>query len=89
MEREFFYIEDKEEWSPRIINQIDKEEHNDLFDFNSEANLYTTEEKDKKDCSEQSNILAPYNSTISASDGIGTTDADKPKFLIANMPIVN
>jgi len=65
MQREYFYIETKEEWPEEIIEKKDAEEHNDLFEFTL-ANLNTTEPEYKKDCSEVSEVLAPYNSTISA-----------------------
>lgn len=67
MQREYFYIENKEDWPEEIVKNKDVEEHNDLFEFTM-ANLNTTEEEYKKDCSEVSEVLAPYNSTISADD---------------------
>lgn len=65
MRREFLYIETKEDWPSEYkdyIRNLDKEEHEDLFEFTM-ANLNTTEENHKKDCSEHSEVLAPFNSS--------------------------
>ena len=67
MQREFFYIEDREDWPPEILENVDREEHNDLFEWTTK-NLNTTEDEHRKDCSEISDILAPYNSTVSIDD---------------------
>lgn len=49
MRREFLYIETKEDWLPEYkdyIRNLDKEEHEDLFEFTM-ANLNTTDENYK------------------------------------------
>jgi hypothetical protein len=69
MKREFFFIEDEADWPQHLVDEIKnnrerREEHRELFEF-TEQLLNTTEDKDKKELSEKSDVLAPYNSTIS------------------------
>lgn len=77
MTREFFYIENVEdEWSKPIISKIDNAEHNQLFHF-SLSNLQTTEHASERNVTDQSDVLAPNNSTESAKKSLdGDNDED-------------
>lgn len=85
MKREYFYIETKADWPNDFVQNADIEEQEDLFEF-TQANLNTTDPDQRKDCSEISDVLAPYNSTISG-ENITSTKA-KP-VIFSDVPVIS
>ena len=84
MQRDFFFIESPDDWPQEFINNVNKEEHEDLFEF-TYGNLNTTQSDYKKDVSDQSEILAPFNSSQSAEDI--TKPEIKKSVLVDKIPI--
>ncbi len=69
-----------------MVKNVSKEEHDEMFKFGLN-NLNSTEDASSKNCSEVSNILGPFNSTLSAKD-----DLDSPREtdeLLDKVPLVN
>jgi hypothetical protein len=84
MQRDYFFIETPDDWPQEFINKVNKEEHEDLFEF-TYRNLNTTQSDYKKDVSDQSEILAPFNSSQSAEDI--TKPEIKKSVLVDKIPI--
>jgi len=84
MQRDYFFIETPDDWPQEFINNVNKEEHEDLFEF-TYGNLNTTQSEYKKDVSDQSEILAPFNSSQSAEDI--TKPEIKKSVLVDKIPI--
>jgi hypothetical protein len=71
MAKEFFFIENPNDWPEKVVEMINKEEHDDLFQFSLKY-LNSTAGLSIKNESEMSNILGPFNSTISARNELDT-----------------
>lgn len=86
MAREFVYLEKEEDWQQEVGKKVNRDEHDEMFKFGLN-NLNSTEDASSKNCSEISNILGPFNSTLSAKD-----DLDSPRDkeeLDSKVPIVD
>ena len=73
MLREFVYLEKESDWQSDAAKQINKEEHDEMFKFGL-SNLNSTEDASSKNCSEVSDILGPFNSTLSEKDDLDSAD---------------
>ena len=77
MLREFVYLEKESDWQSDAVRQINKEEHDEMFKFGL-SNLNSTEDASSKNCSEVSDILGPFNSTLSEKDDLDSSnESDK------------
>ena len=72
MLREFVYLEKDSDWESDIVKQINKEEHDEMFKFGLN-NLNSTEDASSKNCTEVSDILGPFNSTLSAKNDLDSS----------------
>ena len=86
MLREFFFLEKDDDWQQDIAKQINRDEHDEMFKFGLQ-NLNSTEDASDKNCSEISDILGPFNSTLSAKDDLQSDEQNE--ILDKNIPIVN
>jgi hypothetical protein len=60
-----------------VVKQINKDEHDEMFKFGLN-NLNSTEDASSKNCTEVSDILGQFNSTLSAKDELDSSnDSDE------------
>ena len=76
MVREFVFLENESEWPKEVRELVNREEHDEMFKFGLN-NLNSTEDASSKNCSEVSNILGPFNSTLSEKN-----ETDSPRKMI-------
>jgi hypothetical protein len=71
------YLEKESDWELEMVKQINKDEHDEMFKFGLN-NLNSTEDASSKNCTEVSDILGPFNSTLSAKDELDSSnDSDE------------
>jgi hypothetical protein len=86
MVREFVFLENESEWPKEVRELVNREEHDEMFKFGLN-NLNSTEDASSRNCSEVSNILGPFNSTLSEKNE--TDSPRKMNLLDSKVPMVD